>query len=96
MCREAASASRGAPAADWAGLAADWAAPAAFASGSDALCAFPDGPWLEFVRQRGVTLLFVHGSAYPLAVIGQLEMMVELQKVADEDGIVLYRLRPVR
>lgn len=68
--------------------------PLSFHAASDALYAFPEGPWLAFLRQRGVTHLFVHLSTYPLAVVNQLDAMPELEKATEADGIVLYRLRP--
>ena len=70
--------------------------PLSFHASSDALYAFPDGPWLEFLRARGVTHLFVHQSVYPPPIISQLDATPELDRVVSQDGVVLYRLRPAR
>ncbi len=70
--------------------------PLSFHASSDALYAFPDGPWLEFLRARQVTHLFVHQSAYSPPIISQLDAMPEFDRVVSQDGVVLYRLRPAR
>lgn len=70
--------------------------PLSFHAAADALYAFPDGPWLEFLRARQVTHLFVRQATYSPGVISQLDAIPELDRVVSQDGVVLYRLRPAR
>ena len=71
--------------------------PAAFETRGQALDTFPGDAALEVLRQARATHLFVHvqefGGRYGRERLDAIARRAELELVADEDGIRLYRLK---
>ena len=57
------------------------------------LSGFPDTASIALLRQIGVTLVAVHTAAWDAEHLTALATVQDLQLIADEDGIRLYRLR---
>ncbi|MGE3510749.1 MAG: PA14 domain-containing protein [Vicinamibacterales bacterium] len=66
--------------------------PLSFHRHVDALYAFPDGPWLHTLRERGVTHMLVHADQYPPSALDRLEGWPGVTRVLEQDGIRVYRL----
>jgi hypothetical protein len=70
--------------------------PPSFYDTADAVQPFPAASSIQWLRQRGVTHVFVHLDAYDEGMAARLAAIPALREVASERAVTLYRLTEMR